>query len=143
MKQTPAIVERYFETPVSKVWDALTINEQIKKWYLQLDKFIPEVGFEFEFWGGEEGGPQYHHKCRIIEVIAYKKLSYTWRFESYEGDSVVTFELFIQGTGTRLLLTHSGIESFAGIGKGFAPGDFIEGWEALLKKSLQGYMMTH
>jgi uncharacterized protein YndB with AHSA1/START domain len=140
MKQTPAIVERYFEAPVEKVWDALTINEQIKKWYLQLDEFIPEVGFEFEFWGGEEGGPQYHHKCRIVEVILHKRLSYTWRFEGYEGDSVVTFELFEEGARTRLLLTHSGIESFAGIGKGFAPEDFMEGWGHLVNTSLAQFV---
>ena len=41
--------KRVFDAPVAKVWDALTRNEQMKKWYFQLADFKPVVGFEFQF----------------------------------------------------------------------------------------------
>jgi uncharacterized protein YndB with AHSA1/START domain len=40
------------------VWLALTEKDLIKQWYFDLPEFRPEVGFIFEFTGGEEGGVQ-------------------------------------------------------------------------------------
>jgi len=45
MNNQPFIIERLFDVSVSKVWDALTKNEQMKKWYFQLPDFKVVVGF--------------------------------------------------------------------------------------------------
>lgn len=54
----------------------------------------------------------YTHICKIVEVIPYQKLSYSWTYKDYEGDSLVTFELFSEEEKTRLKLTHEGLETF-------------------------------
>ena len=48
----------------------------------------------FSFYGKGHKGESYLHLCKIIDVIPEKKLSYSWRYENYPGNSVVTFENF-------------------------------------------------
>src|SRR6185369_6683896 len=92
----PLIIERTYATPIAKVWKAITNNEDMKHWYFDLAEFRPEVGFEFEFTGGPDDR-LYLHKCKVTEVVPNKKIAYTWRYEGYEGNSKVIFELFEEG----------------------------------------------
>src|SRR3979411_1122113 len=102
------VVERIFNAPVARVWKALTDVDQMRIWYFDLKEFKPEVGFEFEFVVEHEG-MKYHHLCKITEVIPQKKLAYTWRYKGYEGNSLVTIELFAEGGKTRRKPTHRGL----------------------------------
>src|ERR1700738_4962904 len=95
--QAPFIIERVYEAPASNVWKAITQPELLKQWYFDVPEFKPEPGFEFSFEGSGSCERPNTHLCRVTEVIAGKKLSYTWRYEGYEGDSLVTFELFAEG----------------------------------------------
>jgi len=140
MSNQPFVIEREFDAPVSKVWDALTNNEQMKKWYFKLPEFQPVAGFEFQFIGGAEGHTQYNHLCKVTEVIPGKKIAYSWRYEGYPGISVVSFELFEKGNKTKLKLTHSGLESFAAAGPDFGQEKFAEGWTQILDNSLRGFL---
>ena len=36
MSNHPFVMECLFDAPVSRVWEALTKNEQMKKWYFQI-----------------------------------------------------------------------------------------------------------
>ncbi len=54
-KDEPLVVERTFDAPVALVWKALTDKEDIKRWSFDIPEFAPEVGFEFQFYGGDEG----------------------------------------------------------------------------------------
>ena len=74
------VIERTFNAPVARVWKALTDVEQMRQWYFELKEFKPEVGFEFEF-SVEHKGMNYHHLCKITEVIPQKKLVHTWRYK--------------------------------------------------------------
>jgi uncharacterized protein YndB with AHSA1/START domain len=142
MNSQPFVIERVFDVPVKNVWDALTQNEQMKKWYFNLPDFKAVPGFEFTFTGGEAGITQYKHLCKITEVIPGKKLAYSWRYDGYRGQSLVSFELFEEGKGTRLKLTHAGLESFARSGPHFAQEKFVQGWTHILDKSLKGFLET-
>ena len=128
----PIIVERIYNAPIENVWNAITDKNEMKKWYFDLSEFRPEVGFEFQFYGEGRKGEKYLHLCKIIDVIPGKKISYTWRYDNYEGNSVVTFELFEEGNKTRLKLTHSGVESFKANGPDFAIESFTQGWTELI-----------
>ena len=133
------VIERTFNAPVARVWKALTDVEQMRQWYFELKEFKPEVGFEFEF-SVEHKGMNYHHLCKITEVIPQKKLVHTWRYKGHEGNSLVTFELFAEGNKTRLKLTHDGLDSFPKT-PAFARGNFKQGWTAIiaeLQKFLEG-----
>lgn len=140
---TPVIVEQVYKTTVGKVWSALTDNDEMKLWYFNLKEFIPETGFEFTFSGGPDGR-EYKHICTIMEVSEAKKISYTWRYEGYEGNSLVTFELFEEKSGndplTRLRVTHSGLDSFPKNNPDFAKSNFEEGWKQILGITLKKYL---
>ena len=83
----------------------------------------------------------YVHLCKITEVVVNKKISYTWRYQGYSGDSQVTFELFTEGDKSRLKLTHVGIESFPVIAfNEFARETFEVGWATIIGTSLQNYL---
>jgi uncharacterized protein YndB with AHSA1/START domain len=133
------VIERTFNAPVARVWKALTDVEQMRQWYFELKEFKPEVGFEFEF-SVEHKGMNYHHLCKITEVIPQKKLVHTWRYKGHEGNSLVTFELFAEGNKTRLKLTHDGLDSFPKT-SAFARENFKQGWTAItaeLQEFLEG-----
>ncbi len=140
MNDHPIVLERLLDAPVSRVWDALTLNEQIKKWYFQIAEFKPETGFEFRFTGKTEEGIEYLHICKITEVLPFKRLAYSWRYDGLPGISFVSFELFKEDKKTRLRLTHSGLESFAASGPDFVRENFIGGWTYILDKSLSEYL---
>jgi uncharacterized protein YndB with AHSA1/START domain len=97
------------------------------------------VGFEFEVTAGGKEGEQFKHLCKVTAVIPGKKLTYSWRYEGYEGNSFVTFELSPEGQQTRLTLTHTGLETFPA-DKAFAKTNFIEGWTYITGTSLKQFV---
>lgn len=123
------IIERAFDAPVARVWQALTDVEQMRHWYFDLKEFKPEVGFEFEFTVEHEGHT-FRHLCRVTEAIPEKKIAYTWRYAGQEGNSLVTFALSADGEKTRLKLTHEGLDSFPKRAE-FARKNFEAGWTSI------------
>ncbi|MDZ4715397.1 MAG: SRPBCC domain-containing protein [Cytophagales bacterium] len=134
------VVERVFDAPVKKVWQALTVNELMKQWHFDVPGFKAEKGFKFEFTSGPSPERQYVHLCEIVEVIPERKLAHTWMYKGYEGSSTVMFELFDEGGKTRLKLTHSGIDSFPISNTDFARGNFEKGWTEIVNTSLKKFL---
>lgn len=122
------------------VWSALTESGRMKHWYFDLPGFNPAVGYRFEFTGGPEDGIQYKHLCEITEVIPAQKLTYSWKYEGYEGISYVTFELSDENGSTRLELTHTGIDTFPSSNPDFAIHNFEAGWNHIIHTSLKNYL---
>jgi len=134
----PFIVERFYKAPARNVWRAITEIAFIREWYFNIPAFRPEPGFEFSFESKDCNEAKIHH-CKVIEVVKGKKLSYSWKYEGYAGNSVVTFEIFEEGKNqTRLRLTHAGLETF--------PPDLLErknikeGWNWLIDTSLRNLL---
>jgi uncharacterized protein YndB with AHSA1/START domain len=140
MDTKPIVIERMFNAPVATVWKAITNKDEMKSWYFDLAEFKAEKGFRFQFSGGPADGPQYLHLCEVTEVISGKKLTYSWRYDGYPGNSFVTFELFEQGKNTLLRLTHTGLESFPADNNDFAKNNFVEGWTHIIHTSLKNYL---
>lgn len=143
MNNNPVIVEKLFDAPVDKVWNALTNKQQMKEWYFDVDDFKPEKNFEFSFAGQGRKGEQYIHLCKVLEVIPYKKLQYSWQYKDRPGYSVVTFELFDEDDRTLLKITHTGVESFAVNGPDFTRDSFNGGWNEIVNVSLEKYLMKY
>lgn len=133
-------IERTFPVPVSHVWSAITNPAEMKKWYFDLPAFKAEVGNKFEFMGGRPDGIQYKHLCEVTEVIKERKLTHSWRYEGYEGNSFVTWELFPDGNSTRVKLTHTGLETFPKSNPDLAAKNFAEGWTGIVSTSLSNYL---
>ena len=136
---TPIIVERTYQAPVKAVWEALTDKAKMKQWYFDVSDFKAEPGFEFEFTGGTKEH-SYLHKCVITEVILFKKLAHTWRYDGFEGSSVVTWELFDEGDNTRVKLTHTGLETFGADNPDFARHNFEAGWDYIVNTGLKTFV---
>jgi uncharacterized protein YndB with AHSA1/START domain len=138
-KEEPIIKEVLLNAPVSRVWKALTDKDEMRQWYFNLAEFRPEPGFEFSFVAGTEE-KKYLHLCRIKEVIPEKKISYSWKYDGYPGNSLVTFELFRDGSRTRLKLTHEGVESFSTENPDLAKENFIAGWSDIIGRSIKEFV---
>ncbi|MEO6520221.1 MAG: SRPBCC domain-containing protein [Mucilaginibacter sp.] len=135
----PFVIERTYNTPIAKVWSAITDNEKMKQWYFQLDEFKPEVGFEFSFEGGTPE-KTYLHLCKVTRVTPGKLIAYTWRYDGLPGNSEVTWELFDEGDKTRLKLTHTGLHTFTANDPNFARESFSKGWTHITSVGLQNYL---
>ena len=139
MATSPVIVEKTFNVPVERIWKAITDKNEMKQWYFDIPEFKPEVGFEFQFYGEGKTGEKFLHLCKITDVVKNEKLRHSWRYDGYEGNSFVTFELFDEGGKTRLKLTHEGLETFPRTND-FAKENFIEGWNYIVNTSLNDYL---
>ena len=137
----PFIIEKIVNAPVSKVWKAITDQKEMKQWYFDIPGFKAEVGFKFQFYGEGKTGEKFLHLCEITDVVKNKKLTHSWRYDGYEGNSFVTFELFDEGGKTRVKLTHEGLETFPRTAHDdFAKENFAEGWTHIVGKALKDFV---
>lgn len=125
---------------LSKVWKALTEQKQIEKWFMAPDNFILEVGTTFHMTG-TKNGISFPHKCTIVEVIPEKKLSYTWNMNAIDGETIVTWELELQDTATKLTLTHSQWDKVKFNTPDLSHDDYFNGWNHFTNK-LKEYSET-
>jgi uncharacterized protein YndB with AHSA1/START domain len=103
----------FFAHPPEVVWEYLTKPELMEQWLMKND-FQPLVGLDFQFRTNAIPGLNFDgiFYCKVLEVVPYKKLSYSWRSGPGGGeitlDSVVTWKLEQKEKGTELYLDHSG-----------------------------------
>jgi len=137
----PLIVEQTYNSTISRVWNAITDENKMKKWYFEtMQTFKPIVGFKTKF-NVQANGIDYLHSWKVTEVIQEKKITYNWKFGGYPGESVVTFELSINNNNTtKLKLTEVGIESFPKNNPDFTRESRIEGWNYFIRKRLKAFL---
>ena len=117
----PGIIqlEHSYAHPPSAVWKALTDPELHARWWAAGD-VRPVVGHRFELDMGKWG----KQPCEVIEVHAERLLKY--RFAIGTVDTIITWRLVPEGTGTRLELTHEGFSLDSPMGRqafeGMKPG---------------------
>ncbi len=139
MNNEPYIIERILNAPITHVWKAITDEHEMRQWYFDLPGFKAEVGYKFQFTAGADC-KFYVHNCEVTEVIPVSKIAYTWSYDGYEGNSLVTWELFDEGGKTRLKLTHSGLETFPASNPDLAKTNFIAGWTDIIGRSLVAFV---
>ncbi|MCY1075817.1 SRPBCC family protein [Archangium lansingense] len=96
--------------PPEKVWRALTIPELLQEWLLPVVGLKLEPGAAFAFKTQPMPGWDGTVNCRLLEIEAKKKISYTWVVGDMALDTVVTFTLTPTASGTRLSLVQSGFK---------------------------------
>ena len=140
MNSKPIIVEQELNASIEKVWKALTTQEDLKHWFFIIDEFKLEKGFIFTFYeGGEE--QKYLHICKIIDVQPLEKLSYSWKYQDVDGNSVVSFYLHKNDKNKTLLkLVHEGADSFKHDNPDFSRESFEKGWDYIITISLKEYV---
>jgi uncharacterized protein YndB with AHSA1/START domain len=140
MNTNDVIIEGLYPAAPEKVWRAISELEALRKWHFPLDGFEAVTGFRFQFSGGNDKGQTYLHLCEVLEVMEGKKLSYSWQYEGLPGYTVVSFELFEEASGTRVRLTHTGLETLAEAGPDFAKENFVGGWTYFVHTALPKYL---
>ena len=89
-----------------KVWRALTDPALLTEWLLPVTGLKLDPGAAFTFNAPPQPGWDGLVNCRLLEIEAQRKLSYTWAVGAM--DTVVTFTLTPTPAGTRLSLVQSG-----------------------------------
>ncbi len=117
--------EHVFNHPISKVWDAISKEEEISSWFIKAD-FKAQKGYQYTFTASEEKG------CisitgEIKEADPYT-LVYTWVVENTDTVTTVKWELIEQGDSTKLILEHSGISAYPGDSAVAMFNSFSGGW---------------
>lgn len=94
--------------PPEKVWRALTDPVLLAQWLLPVVDLKLAPGAAFAFQTQPHPGWDGTVHCRLLEIEAQRKLSYTW----VVGDmnTIVTFTLTPTASGTRLSLVQSGFK---------------------------------
>jgi uncharacterized protein YndB with AHSA1/START domain len=99
------IVERQLAAPAEKVWRALTQPHLIAEWLMKND-FKPVEGHKFTLSRTPSPEINVVIDCEVMSVEAGKALTYRW--SAYGTDTVVTFTLTPNESGTTLRVEQAG-----------------------------------
>jgi uncharacterized protein YndB with AHSA1/START domain len=94
----------------TKVWRAITDPVLLTEWLLPVVEGKLEPGAAFTLKTQPQPGWDGSVSCRVLEIEAQRKLSYTWVAGDFI-DTVVTFTLTPTASGTRLSLVQSGFRA--------------------------------
>ena len=142
MKKTDEaiIIESRINASIEKVWAVITELSHMQKWFFDnIPEFEASVGFETNFIV-DAGERTFDHRWKITDVQINRKISYNWRYEGYNGDSNVHFELFSEKENTLIRLTTEIIEDFPQEVPEFKIESCIGGWNYFIKESLTKYI---
>jgi uncharacterized protein YndB with AHSA1/START domain len=111
MKETETIkTSQYINHAPEKVWKALTTPDLLRKWWAE-GNIKAEVGHEFSLDMGQFG----KQECQVIAVEEGRLFQYS--FSPGLLDTIITWKLTPDGSGTLLELEHSGFDLTSPIGK--------------------------
>ena len=127
--------EAVYPYPPEQVWVALTDPRALAEWLMPND-FQPILGHIFEFRTDPYFVCTGRTICRITELDPPRRMAWTWKIVTKEGkrdipEMLVTWTLTPEGSGTRLVLEHSGLERapwWVKFSMGFGWGTMVKSW---------------
>lgn len=124
----PAViqVEHFYAHAPSEVWKVLTDPALHARWWAAGD-VRPIVGHRFDLDMGRWG----KQACEVLEVKHERVLKY--RFAAGVLDTIITWRLTPEGSGTRLELTHEGFNLDSPMGRQALEG-MKPGWPKVLAR---------
>ncbi len=140
MNADPIMVEQTYNASIAVVWKAITDKDQMRQWFFEtMTDFEPEVGFGTQFNVRVED-QDYPHQWKVTDVVSERRIAYDWRYGGFPGNSSVTWELSETPNGTKLKLTHKGIETFPHDNPIFSRESGQAGWGYFLHESLKAFL---
>jgi uncharacterized protein YndB with AHSA1/START domain len=113
------VVERAYDTPVDRVWHALSDNDARDQWFTGGPEFSArEKSHDFRVGGhgveeGEwHGGPQSRFFLTYTDIVENQRIVFTydmWIDGRHMSTSLTTIALETDGGGTRLTYTEQGV----------------------------------
>lgn len=136
----PVVVEQLFNATIKDVWRAITDIGEMKLWYFDnIPDFEPSKGFSTKFIVRSDNRT-FTHLWTITEVIPNEKISYSWQYEEYEGESTAHFELTSLGNQTKLTVSCVGLETFPSDIPEFSHKSCKAGWTYFINNRLKEYL---
>lgn len=127
MKEPGVIrIEHVYKQSPQRVWRALTDPALVAKWWAAGD-VRAEVGHRFDM----DMGPWGMQPCEVLAVEPERLFRY--RFAQPTLNTIITFELVPDGSGTRLTLTHEGFDLDNPLSRRAFEG-MRPGWPGILAK---------
>lgn len=80
------------------------------------------------------------HIWEVLEVIAEKRISYSWKYKEYPGAAVLTMEISPAQQGTQLTVTHRTTSDFPDEVPEFKRESCLEGWKYFISERLKAYL---
>ncbi len=138
--EDPIVVEQDFDRSASDVWNAITEVDEMRQWYFDnIPEFKAEVGFHTQFLV-EAGERRYLHLWQVTEVVPERKIVYNWKYDAFEGDSCVTFEVSGNDQSSHLKLTMQVLADFPDDIPEFSRDSGIGGWTYFINDRLKAYL---
>lgn len=140
MNVEPIVVEESFRASLERVWRAITDAELMRRWFFEtMKEFQPRPGFTTEFTVHHDNR-DYVHRWKVAEVSPTKRIVVDWSYGGVQGASVVTWELAEAPGGTKLRLTHAGVETFPQDDPAFRRQSCESGWKRFLSHRLKTFL---
>lgn len=134
------IIKQKVNAPVDKVWDAITVKDQLKEWYHNIPDFSAQVHTSFSFHS-DFGSEKQHHHGEILEVIPEQKLKYSWSYPDISKErTILKWELEKEGDHTLVTLTHKGLENLEHLGNDFSYEKFEKKWTQVVTHQLKSFV---
>jgi uncharacterized protein YndB with AHSA1/START domain len=130
------VFERRLHHSAEEVWRAITVPEELAKWYMTKARIDGRKGGTIDFWSGPS---QFHVTGTIIEWDPPRVFEHEWNVEPRpelpKGERAVIRWEIIPGKESVLKLIHRHLTRRTALG--FAPGahGFLDRLEAHLDKS--------
>jgi uncharacterized protein YndB with AHSA1/START domain len=119
-------LDHFYSQPPAVVWKALTDPALLARWWAAGD-IRPIVGHRFELDMGRWG----MQPCEVLQVDPERLLRY--RFATGALDTIITWRLTPEGSGTRLTLTHEGFDLESPLSRQAFDG-MKSGWPRVLER---------
>jgi uncharacterized protein YndB with AHSA1/START domain len=107
-------IDQFYPHPPQRVWRALTTPELMARWLMQPSGFAPVVGTRFSFQGQPMPSVGFSGEiaCEVIDAVEGKQLAISWADARSDQPPawVVSWTLHPEGTGTRVILRHTGFD---------------------------------
>lgn len=96
------------DSPKEKVWESLTDQQKFRKWWGEKNlKIQAKMDGEFEESRTNKEGTVIFTRGTVITVVPNHRLSFTWKKDDWDGETLVTFYLLPQNKRTKLYFLHS------------------------------------
>ncbi|WP_300392285.1 SRPBCC domain-containing protein [Henriciella sp.] len=102
----------HLKSPIEKVWAFLTTPDKLARWFHETDQPLDKAGVDFIWLRHDtDAGDRKLMWGRVLEADAPNRLVHTFTHQWIDGmETTVTWELTAIGDGTRLKLTHEGLD---------------------------------
>jgi uncharacterized protein YndB with AHSA1/START domain len=129
IRDRAVVYEMSYPEPPERVWRALIDPQELAAWLMPND-FLPVVGHRFTM----ACEPLGRIDAEVIEVDTPRRLVCRW--QGSFGDTVVSFELTPEESGTRLRLEHRGWDDASAAYR----DQFNSGWPGKLGDGLRAVL---